>query len=107
MIELIDIKIEVPTLASLIAGLYCLNASVDPVAIPVSLYLELAEKLLPYLETWDYSKISFEDWLRTSLLIAPKIVFGEEDLKEFQSNEIYFERENGNVILICTAGMMQ
>ena len=107
MIDLIDIKIEIPTLASLIAGLYCLNTSIDPVAIPVSLYLELAEKLVPFLEKWDYSKISFEDWLKTSLIIAPKVLFSDSELEEYKQHGIYFERVNGNAILVCTAEMIE
>lgn len=100
--DLINIKIEVSTLATLIAGLYCTMASVDPMAIPSSIYIELAEKLVPYLTEWDYDKITFEEWIGTHLLIIPKVLCSEEDIEEMKQNTVYLERENGNVILIVT-----
>lgn len=99
----VDIKIEVGTLATLIAGMYSTFASIDPLAIPSSVYIELCEKLVPYLENWDYEKWSFEQWIKNSLLIVPKDFFSEEELKQSMNNEIYFERANGRVILVVTA----
>lgn len=100
--DLIGVKIEVSTLATLIAGLYCTLASVDPMAIPSSIYIELAEKLVPYLEEWDYDKLTLEQWVGTHLLIIPKVLCSEEDIEELKKNKVYLERENGNAILIVT-----
>ena len=99
----VTLKLEVGTLATLIAGLYCTFASVDPLAIPTSVYIELCEKLVPLLNDWDYEKWSFEEWVRNSLLIAPKDFFSESELEQVKDNQIYFERENGRVILVVTA----
>ena len=100
--DLVGIKIEVSTLATLIAGLYCTMASVDPMAIPSSIYIELAEKLVPYLEKWDYDELTFEQWVGANLLIIPKVLCSENDIEELKNNTVYLERENGNAILIVT-----
>lgn len=105
MINLKDrysITLEVGTIATLLSGLYCTYCAVDPIAIPTSVYIELAEKLIPYLENWDYDKISFEDWVKYNLLIIPKVMVTEE-LEDLQKNAIYFERVNGNAVLVVTA----
>ena len=101
----IPMELEVGTLATLISGLYCTYTATDPLAIPTSLYIELAEKLVPYLEKWDYEKLSFEDWIKYNLLIVPKVMI-EDDIDEYKKNEMYFERENGRVILVVTAEMI-
>ena len=100
--DLVGIKIEVSTLATLIAGLYCTMASVDPMAIPSSIYIELAEKLVPYLEKWDYDNLTFEQWVGANLLIIPKVLCSEDDIEKLKKNTVYLERENGNAILIVT-----
>ena len=100
----IPIKLEVGTIAVLLSGLYCTYASIDPMAVPSSLYIEIAEKLVPYFEKWDFEKLSFESWVKYNLLIIPKVMI-EDEIEEFKDNEIYFERENGNVILVVTANM--
>lgn len=101
----VTVSLEVATLATLLSGLYSVYATVDPRAIPVSLYLEIAEKLIPYLENWDYEKLSFEDWVKYNLLIVPRALI-EDDIDEFKENELYFERDNGNVVLVVTAEMV-
>ena len=98
----VPIQISVATLSTLIAGIYCTVASVDPIAIPTSIYIEVAEKVVPYLEDWDYDKLTFEQWVETSLLIIPKVMCSEEDIESFKQNAVYLERENGNAILIVT-----
>ena len=100
----IPIKLEVGTIAVLLSGLYCVYSATDPLAIPSSLYIEIAEKLVPYLENWDFEKLSFESWVKYNLLIIPKVMI-EDELEEYKKNEVYFERENGNVILVVTANM--
>lgn len=100
----IPLELELSTLSVLIAGLYCHYSSVDPMAIPESLYIEIAEKLVPYLENWNYEKISFEQWLQYNLLIMPKIMV-EDELEELKKNEFYIERDNGNIMLIVSADM--
>lgn len=101
----VELKIEVGTLATLISGLYCVYSAIDPLAVPSSLYIELAEKIVPYLEEWDFEKLSFEDWIKYNLLIIPKVLI-EDEIEEYKKNQIYFERENGNVILVVTAEMI-
>lgn len=103
LIDTVNIEIEIGTLATLIAGLYCTFSVVDPIAIPTSVYIELCEKLLPFLDEWDYEMISFEDWIKTCLIIAPYELFTEDEISEFKKNDIYFERLNGRALLICTA----
>ena len=98
----IEIELEVATLSTLIAGLYCTFSSVDPIAIPSSVYIEIAEKIIPYLENWDYEQMTFEKWVETNLLIIPKVMCSEEDIEVFKRNPVYIERENGNAILIAT-----
>lgn len=98
----VDIKIEVATLSTLIAGIYCAVSHIDPIAVPTSVYIELAEKLVPYLKDWDYDRISFETWIETHLLIIPKALCSEEDIEEMKKNTVYFERENGNAILVVS-----
>ena len=106
MSDLIDVKMELSTFAVFIAGLYCHYSMVDPVAIPESLYIEIAEKLLPYLKKWNYDKITLEQWLKYNLLIIPKVLV-EGEIDDFKKNDLYFERDNGNVMLIVTADMSE
>lgn len=101
----VDISIEIGTLATLLSGLYTFYSSVNPSLIPTSLYIEIAEKITPYLNNWDYEKLSFEDWIKFNLLIIPKPLI-EDEIDEYKENELYFERENGNVILVVTAEMV-
>lgn len=101
----VTLTIEVGTLATLLSGLYSVFATVDPRAIPTSVYIELAEKLLPYFQNWDYNKLSFEEWVKYNLLIVPKLLI-EDNIDEFKENEIYFERVTGNVVLVVTAEMV-
>lgn len=103
--EQISICLEVSTIATLIAGLYCMYSGTDSMAIPTSVYIEIAEKLIPYLEKWDYSKLSFEEWIKSSLLIIPKVMV-EENIEEFKKNDWYWERDNGNIVLVITAEMV-
>ena len=100
--ELVTVSLEKSTLATLIAGLYCLYSDIDPIAIPESVYLEIAEKLVYFLISWDYEKITFEDWIKYGLMIYPKEMLSEEDLKYLQENTLYWERINGNVTLIVS-----
>lgn len=103
--ERIQMSLEVSTIAILVAGLYCTFNNVDSMAIPSSLYIEIAEKLVPYLNNWDYEKLSFEDWIKYNLIILPKIMV-EDEIDELKKNELYFERDNGNIMLVVTAEMV-
>lgn len=105
-IELLDVKLQPTTLSVLIAGLYCIDSVIDPRVIPESLYLELTEKIIPYLRSWSYDILDFEDWVKYNLIIAPKELFTDEDIEDFKTNEIYFEREVGRATLIVTAKMV-
>ena len=62
------VELETNTLAVLVAGMYCTDHQVDSMAIPQSLWIQIAEKLEYFLPDWDFDKISFEEWIRTHLL---------------------------------------
>ena len=74
-------------------------------AIPQSLWLEIAEKLEPHLENWDYGKISFEDWIKYNLFIYPTMALDDDTLKDIKETTEYFERVNGNVLLSVSMDM--
>lgn len=99
---MVSIELETNTLAVLIAGLYCTYNEVNSIAIPESVFLSIAEKLEYFLPLWDYDVISFEDWIKNCLLIYPKQMFAEEELKQLQENSLYWEYPNGNVILFIS-----
>ena len=96
------IELDESTIAVLLAGLYTVNTGVNPIAIPESLWLDIVKILSPYLETWDYKKMSFEEFVRQNLLIIPKQLCTEEDIDYYKQNTVYFEYPNGNVILVVT-----
>lgn len=96
------VNLETNTLSVLIAGVYCVNHMVDSIAIPESVWLNIAEKLESYLLSWDYEQISFEEWINTHLLILPKPMLSDKELTELQNNTLYWEIPNGNVILIVS-----
>ena len=96
------IELDESTIAVLLAGLYTVNTGVNPIAIPESLWLHMVNILSPYLETWDYKKMSFEEFVRQNLLIIPKQLCTEEDIDYYKQNTVYFEYPNGNVVLIVT-----
>ena len=91
----IRIEISVGSLASLIAGWYFLYNNVNIQAIPSEVFIELAKKLVPFIDS-----INIEDWIKESLMIAPMMMFTDEDLNVVSGYDIYFEYPNGNVILI-------
>ena len=93
------------TLAVLIAGLYVTFSDLNPVAVPQSLWLEIAERLEPYLDEWDYEKLSFEDWVKYNLFIYPTMALDEDTLKDIKETTQYFERVNGNVLLSVSMDM--
>lgn len=100
---MVRVELEKSTLSVLLAGLYIHYSGIDPIAVPQFLWLEIADKLIPYLEKWDYDKLSLEEWLQYNLLIIPKELV--DDVDELKKNDWYFERENGNIVLIVTANM--
>lgn len=106
-IKIVKVELETSTVAVLIAGLYCLNHNVNALAIPESIYLEIAEKLEYFIPNWDYNKISFEEWVDKCLLIYPKVLFDDETLKDIQKTTLYWERDNGNAILIISMDIQE
>ena len=96
------IELDESKIAVLLAGLYTVNTGVNPIAIPESLWLDIVKILSPYLETWDYKKMSFEEFVRQNLLIIPKQLCTEEDIDYYKQNTVYYEYPNGNVILVVT-----
>ena len=99
---LIPLKLDVNTLSTLIAGLYSVYTDVNPIAIPTSVWLEIAEKLSYFMDTWDYEKITLNDWIKYGLLIYPKEMFSESEIEDLQSNSLYWERVSGNAILVVS-----
>lgn len=100
----VTIKIEVGTLAVLISGMYISSNGVPIEAIPASLFIEIAEQMVNHLQNWDYDKLSLEEWVANCLLIAPRVLFSEEELSKYQKENMFFmERKNGNVVLVATA----
>ena len=99
---MIEIKLKLETLATLIAGIYCTYAGVDPIAIPQDLWMKIANDLSEELKDWNYEMNSFEEWIAQSLLIIPKELCSEEDLIEFRKNSVYYEWSNGNAWLVVT-----
>lgn len=98
------VQVNMDTFTVLLAGMYSHYAQTRIEGIPLSLFFELAEKLYPYMSQWDYERISLEEWVKTMLLILPKVMIPEEDLNYMKTNnEIYMERWNGNVKLVCSA----
>ena len=91
----IRIEISVGSLASLIAGWYFMYTNTDVHAVPSEVFIELAKRLVPFID-----KIEIESWIKDSLMIAPLIMFSEEEINEVSGYDIYFEYPNGNVILI-------
>lgn len=102
---MVKIELNTFTLSVLIAGIYCTSTGVDSIAIPESVWLGIAEKIEYFAPDWDFEKISFEDWVKNCLLIYPKELISEDDLKYYQENTLYWEIPNGNVILVISMGM--
>ena len=96
------IELEKTTLAVLIAGLYSSHNDINPIAVPESVWIEIAEKLEYFLPLWDYAKITFEEWVEHGLLIYPKEFFSETEIIELQKDTLYWERLVGNVVLIIS-----
>lgn len=99
---MIEIKLELETFATLIAGIYCTYTGVNPIAIPQDLWMKLAKDLSEELDDWDYEVNTFEKWLQQNLLIIPKDLCSESELEEFQENSVYYEWSNGNIWLVVT-----
>lgn len=95
------LELETSTLAVLIAGLYSIQYNVNAIAIPESIYLQVAEKLEYFMQDkiWDSDKIGFEEWVNTHLLIYPKALLSDEEIIDLQSSTLYWEVPNGNVVL--------
>lgn len=95
------VELDNNTLAVLVAGLYCTENQVDSMAIPQSVWLAIAEKLEYFIESggWDFNKISFEDWVITSLWIYPKQLIDDELIESMKKTSLYWEVPNGNAVL--------
>ena len=98
----INIKLELETFATLIAGIYCTYTGVNPIAIPQDLWMKLAKDLSEELDDWNYEVNTFEKWLQQNLLIIPKDLCSDGELEEFQENSVYYEWSNGNIWLVVT-----
>lgn len=94
----VNIEIELGTFATLIAGLYCTYSAVNPIAIPEFMWLELASEVAPYLKDIE----SFDEWVKYNLLIIPKDLCSDDEIETYKKNTVYYERANGNAVLIVT-----
>ena len=102
--EKVFVELGLDSFTMLLNGLYVTYNQTHVDAIPTSLFLELAEKLEPFLDKWDYNKLSLESWIKTYLIILPKVFFNETEYLDCKTNnEIFIERTLGNVVLVCTA----
>lgn len=99
---MVKVDLKTNTLAVLVAGIYSTVHEVEPIAIPESIWIDVAEKLEYFLDGWNYEKISFEDWINTCLTILPKVMLSEEELDYLQGNSLYWEVPNGNAVLIVS-----
>ena len=99
---MVSVELDKFTLSTLVAGLYCSSHQIDSMAIPHSVWIEIAEKLEYFIPTWNYEKISFEDWVDNCLLILPKELLTDPEIMELQKDTLYWERLNGNVVLIIS-----
>ena len=102
---MVSIDLNTNTLAILVSGLYCANTNTDPMAIPPDVWLQIAQKLEYFLPMWDYTKITFEQWVDTGLFIFPKSMLDEDTLEEMMSEGLYWEYPNGNVVLAINMDM--
>ena len=93
------IQLNTTTLAVLISGLYCTDNNVDSRAIPLQVWLDIAEKLEYFLPYWNFNEISFEDWVNKHLSILPKILLTDEDIEDMIQSTMYWEHPNGNMVL--------
>ena len=96
------VELKTGTLGALVSGLYCSSNGVNAMAIPQSVWIEIAEKLEYFLPMWNFEKISFEDWVNTCLVIYPKEMISEEELDDLKKDSLYWERMNGNVLLFIS-----
>lgn len=103
---MVKVELNLHTIAVLIGGLYCINHEVDAMAIPESVWLNIAEKLEYFLPNWDYSIISFEDWIINGLSIYPTEMLTVEDLEYLKNNTLYWEVDNGNVLLSVSMDLL-
>ena len=99
---MVKVELQTSTLSVLIAGLYSVRYNVNAMAIPESIYLQIAEKLEYFLPNWDYDKITFEEWVNTCLLIYPKVLISDEEIEELKNSTLYWEVSNGNAILVIS-----
>lgn len=102
---MIRIGLNLSTLSILIAGLYCTTHETNAMAVSESIWLEIAEKLEEFLPIWDYSRLSFEDWVDHNLMILPIVLFTNEELEELYKESLCWTRWNGNVELLISMDM--
>ena len=98
---MVMVELKTETLAVLISGLYCTSHSVNPMAIPESLWMDIAGKLEYFIsnELWDFSKVSFEDFVTQNIFVYPTEMLDVETMEELTTNSLYWETDNGNVTL--------
>lgn len=100
---MISLKLQLESLAILISGLYISSKGIHIYAIPSELFYDVAVMLEEYLPTWDYSKISLEEWICKELLIFPRELL--EDAESYKDNTIYVEKVVGRILYVITANV--
>ena len=98
---MVKVELETNTLAVLISGIYCVDKGVDAMAIPESVWISIAEKLEYFIENdlWDFSRISFEEFIASKIFIFPTQALDVKTLEELQKIPLYWECENGQISL--------
>lgn len=100
---MILIKLHRESLAILISGLYISSKNIHIYAIPSELFYDVAVILEDYLESWDYDKMSLEEWICNELLIFPKELL--DNPESYQENTIYVEKVVGRILYVITANV--
>lgn len=102
---MVTIQLESDTFAVLLSGLYCGSHGVDARVIPERLWLDLADKLTEYLDSWNYKKVSLEEFIDTRLFIYPIEGLSIEDKEYLMNNTVWWTYINGRVELIVSMDM--
>ena len=67
---LVDLKLEIETVAVLVAGVYIDSNGIPDDFIPNEVWLGVTEELLNFLPSWNYDKKTLEEWVSESLIIT-------------------------------------
>ena len=97
-----NLELDEGSIAILISGLYMSSKNIHAYAIPSQAFIDVTHELMKYLPDWDYTKHTFEGWVRNDLIIAPIISFEPDELEDLKENTIYFEKVYGRIRFVIT-----